>query len=1153
MKRVDGYVVGLALLLTSGCLDKPAPWTPGAVDAEVTAGDLQSADGKGEIGVNPLDGKGEVPAEVGVVDAAGDGVVPLDVHDVAELATPDAVDAPDLPDLPDLSDAPETEALSDLDGETQVDVGADAELVVDADLPCIPDCKDKVCGDSDGCGGMCTACPGEQELCVLGKCECIPACEGKDCGPDGCDGSCGDCGANEQCSDEGLCECLAEVVECGDVCCAPGEVCHADQCCLPDCEGKECGSDGCGGNCGECDDENPCTDDYCLEGGTCQFSKKQDGTECELQDGCVGTCLNGECVTVEVCDGQDNDCDDQVDEGFPNYDEDEQADCVDPDDDNDGHLDDVDCEPQNEAVPSCDGKECGDDGCGGSCGECDDDNPCTEDVCPAEGTCDHPKKQDETECSGEGICAGQCVDGVCTETAVEVCDGEDNDCDEDVDEELGSLTCGKGECLHTVPACFEGQPQECNPMEGAQDEMCDGLDNDCDGEADEELGTLSCGKGPCFHTIAACVDGNPQQCDPLEGAEEETCDGIDNDCDGDMDEAGADGCTTYYYDGDTDSWGVQGNTKCLCSPVAPYVATKAGDCDDGNAAAHPGGEEVCDGADNDCDNSIDPEDTAGCKPYFKDVDSDDWGTDDVKCLCEPKGLHKALQAGDCEPLNPDVSPGQDEVCNGIDDNCDSKTDPEDSGDCQVFYLDEDVDTWGTNDTKCLCVAGDFYTATQAGDCNDGDPDVHPGGQKCGVDGDCDGELVEGDEECDDGNDDGCDGCRECTIAETIFPPPGQCGADYQNWMFYAMSTAFAAGPLGKVAIIRDCSPGNDQQNWLQILAQDGLELGAHRLDGEQPNIHPQGVNRPALAWFPDGQVAVAALAQFGSGLELYFQIFSATAEELTDRIKPEAKMSPLELDVLPLGNDLLLVAWREKVSQNGTSDLKTQLFDQEGELQGSAALLDDMLNDTKELLSSSRLGDSGEGVLVWIGRSPDNTFQIQGRLFSQSGQPTGQQFQMNAGSSGGRDRPFVAGLPSGDFVVLWWNGYWGTGPGKLMTRKFDSNGAPLTGDIVVEELAGEVWYVAVPVDNNGLAVAWLKNGQPIEMEFYASNLQTTGVHVSVSSYHGNDVYAPYGGVIAAVAQPAGEVNVVWGAGADGGCPAGYFVQQVDENGVKKYH
>jgi len=68
-------------------------------------------------------------------------------------------------------------------------------------------------------------------------------------------------------------------------------------------------------------------------------------------------------------------------------------------------------------------------------------------------------------------------------------------------------------------------------------EVCDLVDNDCDGTADEDLGTTTCGLGQCEHTVDNCVDGIEQTCDPLEGAADEVCDLADNDCDGLVDDA----------------------------------------------------------------------------------------------------------------------------------------------------------------------------------------------------------------------------------------------------------------------------------------------------------------------------------------------------------------------------------------------------------------------------------------------------------------------------------------------------------------------------------------------------------------------------------------------------------------------------------------
>ncbi len=169
--------------------------------------------------------------------------------------------------------------------------------------------------------------------------------------------------------------------------------------------------------------------------------------------------------------------------------------------------------------------------------ECDGlDNDCNGEVDDGFGT----------SMCGEGVCANEeptCIDGEPHECEplpgeMEACNGIDDDCDGDIDDGLGDqmVQCGVGVCEHTVTACEDGDPPACDPFEGASTEVCDGLDNDCDGDTDEDLPDLECGVGQCEHTVPACIGGIPQVCDPYDGATDEVCDGIDNDCDGITDE-----------------------------------------------------------------------------------------------------------------------------------------------------------------------------------------------------------------------------------------------------------------------------------------------------------------------------------------------------------------------------------------------------------------------------------------------------------------------------------------------------------------------------------------------------------------------------------------------------------------------------------------
>ena len=149
------------------------------------------------------------------------------------------------------------------------------------------------------------------------------------------------------------------------------------------------------------------------------------------------------------------------------------------------------------------------------------------------------------------------------------------------------------------------------------------------------------GFGDASNTTSACTQpagyvANSTDCDDsniaINPAAVEVCDGIDNDCDGSVDEGVL---TTYYRDADNDGYGDSGDSQQACSAPAGYVANST-DCDDSNIAINPAAVEVCDGIDNDCDGSVDE---GVLTTWYADADSDGLGdaTDSQQACSSPAG------------------------------------------------------------------------------------------------------------------------------------------------------------------------------------------------------------------------------------------------------------------------------------------------------------------------------------------------------------------------------------------------------------------------------------------------------------------------------------------------------------------------------------
>ncbi|HEX2535344.1 MAG TPA: MopE-related protein [Chitinophagaceae bacterium] len=148
----------------------------------------------------------------------------------------------------------------------------------------------------------------------------------------------------------------------------------------------------------------------------------------------------------------------------------------------------------------------------------------------------------------------------------------------------------------------------------------------------------------------------------------ETCDGVDNNCNGTRDEGFA--VQTYYRDADKDGWGSNTDSTTACLQPPGFLAVK-GDCSDWNAALFPGAAEVCDGLDNNCNGTRD--EGFEVKTLYKDNDGDGFGGNTRITACTtPPGY--VFIGGDCKDTDSTRYPGRPEKQDGIDNDCDGIVD-----------------------------------------------------------------------------------------------------------------------------------------------------------------------------------------------------------------------------------------------------------------------------------------------------------------------------------------------------------------------------------------------------------------------------------------------------------------------------------------------